>query len=93
MQKAREGADDRDGRLPGQAAERIGHLLRRFRLLAAVEADRVLSHPFDDRKNLFAFVLAHGVTEQAAQQAAQQADVLTEREILGGRSSLDGLGQ
>lgn len=89
MQKAREGADDRDGRLPGQAAERIGHLLRRFRLLAAVEADRVLSHPFDDRKNLFAFVLAHGVTEQAA----QQADVLTEREILGGRSSLDGLGQ
>lgn len=89
MQKAGEGADHRDGRLPGQAAERIGHLLRRFRLLAAVEADRVLSHPFDDRKNLFAFVLAHGVTEQAA----QQADVLTEREILGERSSLDGLGQ
>ena len=50
-------------------------------LVVAMEADRGLADALDEIEHLAAFLLAHGVAEQAA----EQADVVAQRRVLFGR--------
>ena len=61
-----------------EAVERRVKLAPRAGLVVAMEADRGLADALDEIEDLAAFLLAHGVAEQAA----EQADVVAQRRVL-----------
>ena len=80
MREIAEGAHDREGLVGAEAVEDRLELAPRGRLVVAVEADRGLADLLDERVGLLALLLAHGVAEDAA----EQADVLAQRPVLVG---------
>ncbi len=82
-------AHDGERLLVVQTVEDRGELAARARLVVAMEADRGLADALDEIEDLAAFLLAHGVAEQAA----EQADVVAQRLVLfgvGAKRRIDG---
>ena len=73
-----EGADDRQGLVAVEAVENRLKLAPRAGVVVPVEADRSLADALDDFVGLRAFLLAHGVAEQAA----EEPHVLLQRQVL-----------
>ena len=78
MREIAEGAHDRERLVVVEAVERGGELAPRAALVVAMEADRGLPDSLDNHVNVGAFLLAHGVAEDAA----EQADVVAQRGVL-----------
>jgi hypothetical protein len=94
MQEIAEGPNDREHRIARQIVENGFEFGARCRIEFAVRAlaqmHRGLADVLDDGKNVVAFLIANGVAEQAA----EQADVVSQREILVGSGHIgpvDGL--
>ena len=73
-----EGAHDRERLVGVEAVEDRLELAPRAGLVAAVEADRGLADLLDEGVGLLALLVAHGVAEDAA----EQADVVAKRDVL-----------
>ena len=78
MREIAEGAHDRERLVGVEAVEDRLELAPRAGLVVAVEADRGLADALDERVGLLALLLAHGVAEDAA----EQADVVAQRHVL-----------
>ena len=74
------GAHDRQRLVGVEAVERRLELAPRADLVVAMEADRGAADLLDQLEDFFALLLAHGVAEDSA----EQADVLAQRDILVG---------
>ena len=74
------GAHDRERLVGAEAVERRLKLAPRGDLVVAMEADRGPADVLDQLEDLFAFLLAHGVAEDSA----EQADVVAQRDVLVG---------
>ena len=81
MQEVTEGADDRYHRVARQAVEdglQFGARRRtQIAVTTLVQPDRSLANTLDGAKHVVTFLFPHGI----AQQAAEQAGVVTKREI------------
>ena len=78
MREKAEGADDLHRLAARQRVERVFELLARRAVLVAAEADRALPDALDGVEGRGAALLAHRVAEDAA----EQPDVLAQRQIL-----------
>ena len=78
MREIAVGAHDRERLVGVEAVERRLELAPRADLVVAMEADRGLADLLDQLENLFAFLLAHGVAEDSA----EQTNVLAQRNVL-----------
>ena len=78
MREIGEGAHDGERLVVVEAVEDGGKFAPRPGLVVAMEADRGLTDALDEVEGLAPFMLAHGVAEQAP----EQADVLAQRRVL-----------
>ena len=78
MREIAERAHDRERLVVVEAVERRGEFAPRAGLVVAVEADRGLPDALDEIEGLGALLLAHGVAENAS----EQADVVAQRRVL-----------
>src|SRR6516162_3233876 len=81
LRKVAESADDLDVSSMREAIQRRFELVPRGFIFFAVEADRGLADVLDDREHGLAFLAAHGI----AKNAAEQTDIVTQGQILVGR--------
>jgi hypothetical protein len=89
VREVAEGADDPGGLLGRQAIEHGLELGPRGLVLVAMEADRGLADALDQGEHGLTFLGPHRVAEDGA----EQADVLAQRQVLGGDLVLVRLGQ
>ena len=80
MREIAVGAHDGERLLGAEAVERRLELAPRGDLVVAMEADRGPADLLDQLEHLLAFLLAHGVAEDSA----EQADVVAQRQVLVG---------
>src|ERR1700722_12435006 len=78
MRKITVGANDREGLVSVEAVERRLELAPRADLVVTMEANRGLADLLDQLENLFAFLLAHRVAEDSA----EQPNVFAQRNVL-----------
>ena len=78
MREIAVGAHDRERLVGAEAVERRLELAARADLVVAMEADRGLADLLDELVDLLALLLAHRVAEDAA----EQADVVAQRDVL-----------
>ena len=78
MREIAEGAHDRERLVGAEAVEDRLELAPGAGLVVAMEADRGLADLLDERVGLLALLLAHRVAEDAA----EQADVVAQRQVL-----------
>ena len=69
MREIAEGAHDRQRLVGAEAVEDRLEFAPRADLVVAVKADRGLTDALDESERLLAFLFAHGVAENAAEQA------------------------
>src|SRR6516165_1207532 len=80
LRKVAESADDLDVLSMREAIQRRFELVARGFIFFAVEADRGLADVLDDREDRLAFLAAHRI----AKNAAEQTDIVTQGQILVG---------
>src|SRR5215467_7708189 len=80
LRKVAESADDLDVLTMREAIQRCFELVPCGFVFFAVEADRGLADVLNDREDRLAFLAAHGI----AKNAAEQTDIVTQRQILVG---------
>src|SRR5262245_13959419 len=80
LRKVAESADDLDALTMREAIQCRFELVPRGFIFFAVEADRGPANVLDDREDRLAFLGAHGIPKNAA----EQTDIVTQRQILVG---------
>jgi hypothetical protein len=81
VREVAEGAADQDGVVGREIIEDCLQLLTRALVLVAAEPDGRLPDALDGREHRLAFLLAHGIAEDAP----DQADIITQRLVLIGQ--------